>query len=161
MSYIQRSLGEGERVVALARFHWWYHVKTWLALLLPLALVIGVIAYVPDTNTREPALLGALALLTLGFIVFLRRMIKKWTTEIGITTHRFVKKTGLLSLRTNEFALSNIEGVKVTQDFWGRVWGYGHLRVEGTGDDAFDVPSIADPVGFRRAIETARGLKGS
>lgn len=161
MSYIQRSLGEGERVVALARFHWLYDVKSWLALLLPLALVIGVIAYGPDSNTRDPFLYGALLLLALGFIVFLQRMIKKWTTEIGITTHRFVKKSGLFSLRTNEFALTNIEGVKVTQDFWGQIWGYGHLRVEGTGDDAFNVPNIADPVGFRRAIETARGLKGS
>ena len=160
MSYIQKSLGEGERIVALARFHWWYDVKSWLALLLPLVLAIGVIASVPESNVREPFLYGALALFALGFIVFLQRMIKKWTTEIGITSHRFVKKSGLFSLHTNEFALTNIEGVKVTQDFWGRVWGYGHLRVEGTGDDAFDVPNIADPVGFRRAIETAKSLKG-
>ena len=31
--------------------------------------------------------------------------------------------------------------------------------IEGTGDDAFDIPNIADPVGFRRAIETAKGMK--
>src|ERR1044071_6872574 len=100
MSYIQNSLGAGERIVALAHFHWWYDVKSWLALLLPLALVMGVIAFVPDSVLREPFLYGALALLTVGFIVFLQRMIEKWTTEIGITSHRFVKKSGLFSLRT-------------------------------------------------------------
>ena len=74
--------------------------------------------------------------------------------EIGV-----VKKTGLVSLRTDEIALPNIEGVRVAQGFWGRIWGYGHLRIEGTGVDAVQLPTIADPVSFRRAIETAKGIK--
>ena len=41
MSYIQNSLGDGEKIVALARFHWWYSTKAWLALILPLLLVIA------------------------------------------------------------------------------------------------------------------------
>jgi hypothetical protein len=53
-------------------------------------------------------------------------------------------------------ALPNIEGVKVEQGFWGRMLGYGHIRIEGTGVDAVDVPNIADPVAFRAAIETAK-----
>jgi uncharacterized membrane protein YdbT with pleckstrin-like domain len=86
-------------------------------------------------------------------------MIRKWTTEIGITSHRFVTKTGLLSLHTDEIALPNIEGVKVRQSLGGRIWGYGRLRIEGTGIDAVELPTIADPIGFRRAIETAKGMK--
>ena len=34
--------------------------------------------------------------------------------------------------------------------------GYGTLRIEGTGVDAVTTPDIADPVGFVRAIQTAR-----
>ena len=83
-------------------------------------------------------------------------MVKKWTTEIGVTTHRFVEKTGLFTLKTNEVALGNIEGVTLTQSFWGRILGYGHLRIEGTGVDHIDLPSIGDPFAFRAAIETAK-----
>ena len=83
-------------------------------------------------------------------------MIRKWTTEIGVTTHRFVEKTGLFSLNTNEIALTNIEGVRVMQTFWGRLLGYGRLRIEGTGVDAVNLPDIADPVAFRAAIESAK-----
>ncbi len=158
MTYIQKSLGDGERVVGIARFHWLYSFRAWLALLVPVVILIGVVVYADDTN-REGFALGALVLVALGIITFLRMMIRKWTTEIGITSHRFVKKTGWLSLHTDEIALPNIEGVKVTQGFWGRVWGYGHLRVEGTGVDAVELPTIDDPVGFRRAIETAKGIK--
>jgi hypothetical protein len=59
-------------------------------------------------------------------------------------------------MRTNEIALPNIEGVKVNQSMMGRMLGYGTLRIEGTGVDAVTTPNIADPVGFVRAIQTAR-----
>lgn len=131
-SYIERSLGEGETIVAKAHFHWWYTFKAWAAL-----IVLGI--------------------LIVGIWMFFAMMIRKWTTEIAVTTHRFVIKTGLFSLDTNEIALQNIEGVRVTQNLWGRILNYGHLRIEGTGIDAVELPSIADPVAFRAAIETAKG----
>jgi len=158
MAYIGRSLGDGERIVGLAHFHWWYTVNAWLALIVPLLLLI-VADNFSDPVTRQRLVIGALILLAIGIIVFFRMMIRKWTTEIGVTSHRFVKKTGFLSLHTDEIALPNIEGVRVHQSLWGRVWGYGRLRIEGTGVDAVQLPTIADPIGFRRAIETAKGMK--
>lgn len=131
MSYIENSLGANEKLIARAHFHWWYSLKAWLALVLLFWCLIGI-------------------------FIFFDMMIRKWTTEIGVTTSRVVEKTGLVSLKTNEIALPNIEGVRVTQTFWGRILGYGHLRIEGTGVDAIVVPDIADPIGFRRAIETAK-----
>ena len=53
-------------------------------------------------------------------------------------------------------ALNNIEGVSVSQSFWGRIMGFGHLRIEGTGVDHVDLPTIADPIAFRAAIESAK-----
>ncbi len=134
MSYIRKSLGEGETLVAEARFHWWYSFKAWAALILLFWCLIGI-------------------------YIFFVMMIRKWTTEIGVTSHRFVEKTGLFSLRTNEIALQNIEGVRVEQSPWGRLLGFGHLRIEGTGIDAVTIPDIADPVAFRAAIETAKGTR--
>ena len=134
-SYIEQSLGENEKVVAVARFHWWYTFKAVLALVF-------------------------LAWVLIGFYIFFQMMIRKWTTEIGVTTHRFVEKTGFFTLHTNEVALPNIEGVRVVQTFWGRLLGYGRLRIEGTGVDAIELPDIADPVAFRAAIETAKSQLG-
>jgi len=158
MTYIQKSLGEGERIIAIAHFHWWYSVGAWLALIAPLLLLGGIVLYADDTS-RQWLSIAALLLFAFGLVVFFRMMIRKWTTEIGITSHRFVKKTGLVSLHTDEIALPNIEGVRVFQGIGGRIWGYGRLRIEGTGVDAVMLPTIADPIGFRRAIETAKGVK--
>ena len=131
MSYIQESLGDGETIIARARFPWLYSFQAWLAL-----IVLGI--------------------LLIGIVIFLTMMIRKWTTEIGVTSHRFVERYGVFSMRTNEIALPNIEGVRVNQSILGRIFGYGTVRIEGTGVDAVTTPTIADPVGFVRAIQTAR-----
>jgi uncharacterized membrane protein YdbT with pleckstrin-like domain len=132
MSYIEQSLGAKEKVIAHAQFHWWY---TFIAILYAITII--------------------------GLIVAIPMMIRKWTTEIAVTTHRFVMKTGWFTLQTNEIVLHNIEGVRVTQGMWGRMLGYGHLRIEGTGVDAVELPTIADPIAFRAAIETAKDEGGS
>ena len=155
MSYVQRSLGNGERLVARAHFHWLYTAQALIALIVPLIVLVAILMFAPNVTNGWLTILG-LILLFSGVIVFLRRMIRKWTTEIAVTTHRFVEKHGLISLRTNEIAIANIEGVRVFQGFWGRIWCYGTLRIEGTGIDAVEIPPIADPVAFRRAIETAK-----
>lgn len=132
MNYIDKSLGSGERVVARAHFHWLYQLGAVLAL-----VVLGWIL--------------------IGIFIFIHMTIRYHTTEIGVTTHRFILKTGLFTLHTQEMALQNIEGVKVDQSVLGRIFNYGQLRIEGTGVDAVVIPKmIADPVGFRRAIESAK-----
>ncbi|HEX4296123.1 MAG TPA: PH domain-containing protein [Rhizomicrobium sp.] len=127
MSYIQQSLGANERIIRQASFHWSY--------------TLGAIL---------------LALTGIGLIFAIPMFIRKATTEIAVTSHRLVKKTGWFSLHTEELSLNNIEGVRVDQGFWGRMLGFGHVRIEGTGVDAVQLPVIADPVAFRAAIETAK-----
>jgi len=127
MSYIQNSLGQNERIVREAHFHWSYT----LGAILLACTVIGLIFAIP---------------------MFIRLA----TTEIAVTSHRLIKKTGLVALHTEELSINNIEGVRVDQGFWGRVLGFGHLRIEGTGVDKVELPPIADPVAFRAAIETAK-----
>jgi hypothetical protein len=154
MSYIQQSLGDGETIIARAHFHKLYFAAAWLALLIPLALLLA--ALTQAQTEPDPYSVAAGLLFVLGLIVFLRMMIRQWSTEIGITSHRFVEKYGLLSMKTNEIALPNIEGVRVNQTILGKLIGYGTVRIEGTGVDSVTTPAIADPVGFVRAIQTAK-----
>ncbi|HYS47041.1 MAG TPA: PH domain-containing protein [Rhizomicrobium sp.] len=154
MSYMQQSLGDGETIIARAHFHWLYLTAAWLSLLIPGALLLAALS---QAQTQpDPYSVGAGVLFALGLIVFLRMMIRKWSVEIGITSHRFVEKYGLLSMHTNEIALPNIEGVRVNQSVLGKLVGYGTVRIEGTGVDSVTTPAIADPVGFVRAIQTAK-----
>ena len=128
MSYIDKSLGTGETVIARAHFHWLYNLSAWLQLLVPAIVFVVVLSWAGEQpnfmTTGNPMtwLVAVVALwLLLGVIAFLRMMIRKWTTEIGVTSHRFVEKYGALAMRTNEIALPNIEGVQVNQGLLGRM----------------------------------------
>jgi uncharacterized membrane protein YdbT with pleckstrin-like domain len=156
MSYIQQSLGNGETIVVYARFHRLYGLGAWLALLIPLLLL--VVALVASEETANAYTLATGLLFVLGLITFARMMLRQLSTEVGVTSHRFVEKYGLLSRHTNEISLPNIEGVRVNQSALGRLLDYGTIRIEGTGVDSVTTPNIADPVGFVRAIQTAKEL---
>jgi membrane protein YdbS with pleckstrin-like domain len=160
-SYIDQSRGAGETVITRARFHWLYAVYAWGALLLPLTVLLGLYVHAGDKarDTANPlswALFLVAVWAIVGLITLIKMLVRRWTTEIGITSHRFVEKYGLFTMRTNEIALPNIEGVRVHQSFLGRLFGYGTVKIEGTGVDSVTTPLIADPVGFVRAIQTAK-----
>jgi len=135
MSYIDKSLGEGERVIAKAHFHWFYQLVAVLAL-----VVLGIVL--------------------VGIWIWLLMTIRYYTTEIGVTTHRFIMKTGWIRIDTQEIALNNIEGVQIHQSVLGRIFNFGQVIIEGTGVDAVKLPTmLADPIGLRRAIESAKAQR--
>ena len=129
--YLKRTLGEDEELVYRARFHWTYHLLSWLWL-----LVLGV--------------------LVVGIVVWLQRSIRAWTTEMGVTSRRVVLKRGLFAISTEELSLSTVEEVNVRQSTWGGILGYGTITVSGTGEGCIEFPIVGDPVGFRAALQDAR-----
>ena len=167
MSYIDESLGAGETVIARARFPWFYGLSAWTSFLLPLAVLAFLywettrLAPTEDSNTYTIGMYVVGVWLIYGLFTGIKMMVIRATTEIGVTSHRFVEKRGIFSMKTSEIALPNIEGVKVNQSFLGRMFGYGTVKIEGTGVDATTTPEIADPVGFVRAIQTAKEHVGA
>ena len=91
----------------------------------------------------------------LGLIILLQRYIHKWTTVIAVTTVRLVLKTGLIARNAHEVSLDKIEEILVHQSFIGRIVGFGHLTIRGTGVAVIEFPILARPMTVRREIETA------
>lgn len=163
MGYIDRSLGDGETVILRAKFHWLYDLAAWGGVIVPsviLLIFLGRAQQGPVPFAADDPVTWATALFAVLFLICfanaLAMLVRKWTTEVGVTSHRFVEKYGIVTLRSNEIAVPNIEGVRVNQGVLGRIFGYGRVRIEGTGDDSVLTPTIADPVGFVRAIQTAK-----
>jgi len=89
------------------------------------------------------------AILTL----FIAPIIDKYTDEFAITNKRVIIKTGLISRRTFEMNLSNIESVNVDQGILGRILGYGTIRIVGTGGTKEIFPNILRPLAFRKKFQ--------
>lgn len=162
MSYVEKTLGKGEKVLYRARFNWTYDVGAWFWLIVsatPYLLIAGLGASDPaemmDEGTMALAAFAGLPLL-FGVGIWLAAMMRKWTTEIAVTNSRFVMKTGLISRRTGEVNLAKIEEVNLVQSFWGRVFNYGRLTIRGTGVGVLNLPPLDNPLQLRRKLQDGK-----
>ncbi|MBI1186354.1 MAG: PH domain-containing protein [Alphaproteobacteria bacterium] len=129
--YVDKSLAADETIVMRGRWPWIYWFWAWAAL-----VVLGVFI--------------------IGIVIFAVAAVRMTTTEFVVTDQRVILKRGFIRRQTNEIAVRSVEGANLMQSFWGRILGYGRLIVTGTGDARIEFPPMADPVGFRRAIENGR-----
>ena len=129
MGYLDESLAPGETIVARFHLHWTAKGRLILALVLCL-VVIGI-----------------------PFAIY--EWLRLRAIELGVTTHRVVRKTGIIGRQSEEVRLSAIETVDLMQSTWGRLLGFGTVRVTGRGESSMVLERVEDPVGVKRAIETA------
>lgn len=150
MSYVSRTLGAKERVLYLTGYHWFY----WLGVtVLSAPFIYIAIAGLPSYNALDYILLMLSgAPFAYGVYLFVHGI----ALEVAVTNDRFVKKTGLVAITTEEVSLDKIEEVNVTESVLGRIFGYGNVKVHGTGAGSIDVKMVNSPVSLRRAIQTAR-----
>jgi uncharacterized membrane protein YdbT with pleckstrin-like domain len=150
MSYVSRTLGAKERVLYLTGYHWFY----WFGVTLLAApfLVIAVMGLPTYSPLDYILLMLAGAPFLYGAYMFIHGI----ALEVAVTNDRFVKKTGLIAITTEEVSLDKIEEVNVNETILGRIFGYGNVNVHGTGAGAIHVKMVNSPVNLRRAIQTAR-----
>jgi uncharacterized membrane protein YdbT with pleckstrin-like domain len=129
MSYLDESLAPGERIVARFALHWTAKGR----------LILGIV----------------LIPLVIGIFITIYEWLRLRSIELAVTTQRVVFKTGIVGRDTEEIRLSALETVDLQQTVWGRVLGYGNVRVTGRGESSLVFAHVADPVGVKRAIETA------
>jgi uncharacterized membrane protein YdbT with pleckstrin-like domain len=125
-SYVEASLVTNEHVIYRGRLSKWpYFFRILLGILL------------------APILIGLLILIDLA--------IRIKSTELAVTNRRVIAKFGTFSRRTFELNVDRVEAIQVDQGVWGRMLGYGTLRIAGAGN--FDpVPNVAAPMAFKKAV---------
>jgi uncharacterized membrane protein YdbT with pleckstrin-like domain len=147
MSYIDRNLLEGERVVFRTRVHWMLFVAPALFTVVVLLPAAWFLANGPWSNfTWVP--------LGLGVLLLLVAFIKRQSSDFAVTNKRVMMKTGVFSTRSIELLLSKIEAIAVEQSFGGRILGYGDIVVTGSGGTRETFPQIQSPLEFRRAVQS-------
>jgi uncharacterized membrane protein YdbT with pleckstrin-like domain len=173
MSYIEKNLVPGEKLLYQTRHHW-------IVLLGPLffGLLLGVpgiwlLAYSAEhsksatdagTSSAIPASIPPQALaiaggvlLAIALAVVLYGVAKRNATEMAVTNKRVFIKAGMASRRTFDLMLPKIESIGVEETVMGRMLGFGTVIVRGTGGtpEAFDM--IGHPQEFRRQVQQQLG----
>ena len=97
-----------------------------------------------------PYVLGAFAALFIVGIPFLLSLIM---SERALTSSRVVNKTGFIARRTAEMKLSKVENIRFSQGILGRILGYGHVEISGTGSGIVLFGWVKSPISVKREIE--------
>lgn len=137
MSYLEESLSAGEEVRSVFRLHWivYLRVALWLALAIATQDLSGW--------------------LTLFFVfVALGEWVKLRSIEQAVTNKRVILKVGLVSRKSEEMKLTSIETVEIRQSIFGRILGFGTVKVTGRGISDVVFKHINDPMVVKRAIES-------
>jgi len=130
VSYIEDSLSAGEKVESLFALHWFAWVPMWLWIIL------------------------SIPTLGLTLLVALYEFLRLRFTEQGVTNKRVILKKGIVSRKTEEMKLASIETVEINQGVWGRIFGFGTVKVTGRGISDVVYNRIDDPMAVKRQIES-------
>jgi uncharacterized membrane protein YdbT with pleckstrin-like domain len=148
MSYLDDHLLAGERIVYRARLHWSIFLASLTAIVLGIALGIILSIYAPAYWYAGAALVG------IGFLIAIGPAIRYASSEFAVTDKRVVAKLGFIERESLETLLSKIEAIGVDQGILGRMLGFGTITITGTGGTEESFPRIAEPLEFRRQIQS-------
>jgi uncharacterized membrane protein YdbT with pleckstrin-like domain len=144
MSYVESNLLPNEQITYRARVH--RIIYLWPVVLVVIAVLVGL-------GGGGPIAAGALG--AIGLITALPPWIRSSSSEFAITNKRVLIKIGLIRRHSLELLLQKIEGIGVDQGFLGRILGYGTITVSGVGGTKEAFRMIADPLEFRRQVQSS------
>jgi len=154
VSYASSVLQTGETIKAVGKLHWIVFVR---GVVLSL---IGLVVMIYGRDTQAVArhdfasvlvIVGTFVLLV-GVLLLINGWFRRWITEISVTTHRVIYKTGFIRRHTVEMNMDKVETVDVDQSILGRLLGFGTIRVRGTGQSIESLRQISHPIQLRNAI---------
>jgi len=158
MSYVEKHLIAGEKIVYTTGLHW--IVLLWPAVLSLLFGVPGVALLVrsaadhgAQTASTTPMMAGGVILLVVAAICIATGVLKRNATEMAVTDKRLVIKVGVTGRRTLELLLQKVESIAVEESLMGRILGFGTVIVHGTGGTPEPFDRMAHPIEFRKQVQ--------
>lgn len=130
MSYIEQSLSTGEKIEGLFKPHWFALVP------MVLWIILGFVTF------------------GLAWFLALYEFLKLRFLEQGVTNKRVILKKGIISRKTEEMKITSIETVEINQGIFGRIFGFGTVKITGRGISDVVFRGIDDPMAVKRRIES-------
>lgn len=158
MTYTERLLSTNEEVRLSTRKHLFKVIaemfKEFLIICV-LAVVFWVLRYQAVEFSILDMILIAILVFTLGSMAidFIR-----WKSETFVVTNRRVIHTrGILNKHVMDSSLSKINDVILEQSFFGRMFGYGTIKILTAADETMNtLDHISNPVEFKQAMLNAK-----
>lgn len=130
MTYIEKSLSKGEKIHEIYKLHWFSKIP----------MIIWILLAIPSIG--------------LTLILAIYEWLKLRSLEQGSTNKRVIFKSGIVSRKTEEMRIGSIETIEIEQSIFGRIFGFGDLKVTGRGISDVVFNKIDNPLEVKRSIES-------
>jgi len=161
MGYVEQLMSKGETIIIRSRQHWIALLSSLLIngfiviVVMVLRIVLGSVSF----NVGLPDLVYTiLNIATVAGLLFgVGRLgwdvLQWWAEEYIVTTRRVIQTEGIINKRTIDSSLEKVNDVVLIQSFFGRILGYGDLKIV-TGSDigVNALTRMRDPIAFKTAM---------
>ena len=156
MSYIEKTLSDGEKIISSSTFHWWYTTRIFVFSIF--FILIGVIALSSSSLEQDSlsVFFGSVFIIftpVVGLLYYIVALILKKTTEQVLTTKRIFLKTGLIRRDTDELLKEKVETISINQSFIGRILDFGDVEFTGTGGIKIKFVFVKNPTLVKKTYE--------
>jgi uncharacterized membrane protein YdbT with pleckstrin-like domain len=164
MGYIKQTLSDGEEQVASFNLNIYMYLGVYFQIAFSFLIILSG-GYFEETVLELTSSFSQIGDIPDGFIlkiflfiggILLIKGIYQYflfkSLDMGITDKRVVFKKGIVGRHTDEIRLNAVETVEVEQSIFGRLFGYGTVKVTGRGDSVLKFVDIDQPIEVKKAI---------
>ncbi len=156
--FTQSMLGENERIILMARQHWFVLVS---AILLEIIVSIGIMIGAGVASVTNPLLAFTFLLVLLPILSGVHDILAWRNRQYIVTNWRVIQFSGIFNKNVVDSSLEKVNDVKMTQSFLGRIFGYGDVEIMTASELGVNVfKRIDEPVKFKTAMLNAREKMG-
>ena len=167
MAFVDKIIGPDEKLVGISTIHWMYAAIgiIWMVGFLVFGIYLDSWGYAPkfyfpgNPGAIATSMMGHAAFwicALLGVVLFLLYFMMMMTTEIGLTSKRIIYKRGWLFVTVNEADLEEVKAAGVNNGIFGRFLNYGYIELDARFIKNMNIPAIADPYRFVKAVNEIR-----
>ncbi|HEY8454059.1 MAG TPA: PH domain-containing protein [Actinopolymorphaceae bacterium] len=147
MGISTKLLGEDERLVMSMRTHWKIVLGPILLLLVAVAAVVAVVAFVPATGYLQWVRIGLIAVVVIGALVYAVWPVLTWlASTYAITDRRIITRHGVFTRTGRDIPLTRVNDVSSERSLLDRMLGCGTLIIWSAGEQGKvvlpDVPRV-------------------
>jgi uncharacterized membrane protein YdbT with pleckstrin-like domain len=157
-NYLEGLLGDNERILMETHQHWFVLFNK---IFLEIILIVIIIAASLFAAAYYPIAIAGLALVLVPLLGMLKD-ITVWRNQAYIvTTRRVIQLSGVLSKDVVDSSLEKVNDVKMSQSFFGRMFGYGDVEILTASELGVNLfHQIANPVEFKTEMLNAKERLG-
>jgi len=159
--YVENLLGNRERIILVARQHWFILVGSIVLEIVIILILISLTILAGVYWAQFALLIGAIGtiLLLLPLSTLMRDILDWMNRQYIVTNRRVIQISGILNKNVTDSSLVKVTDVKMSQSAAGRLFNYGDIEILTASEYGANLfRRIEEPVGFKIAMLNAKEL---